>query len=450
MLARVKSLYGALIQLSAKLNLPRIAALLVVPCLHKMKADVGADARTIVVLPKDGFTQDVMSALSAAPALAVIGLPRMVLHRLSRGFLPYFMDNNNYISCGAEFDSAKLKYRHFLKVLFRVLRRFVRIDAMMSGNFAYAAERELASAMSEMGIPFIVLHKENLKTPGALNFFERIYRERRGPFTGHKILVYNEIERDLQIRSGIVKPRAVEIVGMPRLDRVHAWRRANAGSTVPNRILFFVFSPETGIPRLGRKLPTYGSSYYETPQDEGEKISLSRLSAESCRVLVRIARENPEISLVVKSKGRLKDYADTALLFDVKSEAELPKNMQIVHGGDIMPLISDASVVCGFNSTALLESVAAGKPVVIPWFAEAESPRIWPYLVDLRNICMIAQSPDDLYEKLIDLAHHPIPTPAELEMGRRQSLALWTGNDDGYSALRTRNAILRELDSGIG
>ena len=209
-LARLKSLYGAAIQRSAEYNLPWVAALLILPSLSKMKAGAGANRRTIVVLPKDGFTQDIMGALSDDPAIAVVGFPRMVLRRLSRAFLPYFMDNNNYISCGPEFDAAKLEYRRFLKALFGALRRFMRIDAVMSGNFAYAPDRELASAMSEMGIPFIVLHKENLKTPGRLKFFERVYRDRRGPFTGRKILVYNETERDLQIRAGVAAPPAVE------------------------------------------------------------------------------------------------------------------------------------------------------------------------------------------------------------------------------------------------
>ena len=124
---------------------------------------------------------------------------------------------------------------------------------MISGNFSYATERELASAMQELGVPFIALHKENLKTPGRVEFFERIYSERRGPFTGRKILVYNKIERDLQIRAGVAEAARIAITGMPRLDRMHAWRRGNASTVQCNHILFFVFSSATGMPRVARK-----------------------------------------------------------------------------------------------------------------------------------------------------------------------------------------------------
>src|SRR5690606_11393644 len=136
--------------------------------------------------PKDGFTQDIMAALDTAPDVEVLALPRVVVRRLSRAFLPYFIDDNNYVSAGAEFDDAKARYRHFLRKMLATLLRFRRVDAVISGNFGYCGERELAAALSELDVPFIALHKENLKTPGRVAFFERIYKERRGPFSGRK------------------------------------------------------------------------------------------------------------------------------------------------------------------------------------------------------------------------------------------------------------------------
>ena len=160
---------------------------------------------------------------------------------------------------------------------------------------------------------------------------------------------------------------------------------------------------------------------------------------------MRIALDNPDIEIVVKSKGRRRDLNETAALFGFETEAELPSNMHVVHGGDVLDLIAEASVVCGFNSTALLEAVAAGKPVVMPWFAEAEAPEVWPYLIDLRGISIAAPSPESLRNELVKLAHQPRPVPAELDAEIRQTLAIWTGNDDGDAAARTREAILSEL-----
>jgi hypothetical protein len=443
--ASFKALYLGAIRRSAAFNSPWLAALLILPALRTMNAAKAADPRTVVILTKEGFTEDIITALLDAGAIKVVGLPRIIVKALASAFLPYFIDDNNYASCGAEFDEAKRRYRRFFAGLLKTLRRFMRIDAMISGNFSYASERELASAMQEMGTPFIALHKENLKTSGRVEFFERLYRQRRGPFTGRKILVYNQIERDLQLRAGVSEAARIEIVGMPRLDRMHAWRRANAGTVKRNRILFFVFSPATGMPRIARKTEIPGKIYFEEEEADDGDISLMRLSEETCRALLHVARDNPGIEVVVKSKGRARDLRETAALFGLARETEFPPNMRVVHGGDILQLIAEASVVCGFNSTALLEAVAAGKPVVVPWFAEAEAPEVWPYLIDLRNISVAAPSPESLADTLIELARDPKPVPEELDSETRQTLVLWTGNDDGHAAERTRDAILKQL-----
>jgi hypothetical protein len=441
----LKQIYARALQYAAGHNLPRLAAMLILPAFKTLKPALTADARTVVILPKEGFTEDVMTALADADAIKVVALPRIVVKLLAAPFLPYFIDDNNYASCGAEYDAPKLRYRRLLFAVFETVLRVRRIDAMISGNFSYATERELASAMEELGVPFIALHKENLKTPGRVEFFERIYRERRGPFIGRKILVYNEIERDLQIRAGVAEPARIAVTGMPRLDRMHAWRRGNASTVQCNHILFFVFSSATGMPRVARKGGTPGQVYFEDEENDDGDISLTRLSAGTCRALLRIALDNPDIEIVVKSKGRRRDLNETAALFGFETEEELPSNMHVVHGGDVLDLIAEASVVCGFNSTALLEAAAAGKPVVMPWFEEAESPEVWPYLIDLRSISVAAPSPESLQTELVKLAHQPRPVPAELDAETRRTLATWTGNDDGHAAARTREAILSEL-----
>jgi hypothetical protein len=444
--ASLKQVYARAVRTAAKNNSPRLAALLMLPAFRTLKRAQAANPRTVMILPKEGFTEDAMTALVDADSVNVVSLPRFVVKLLAASFLPYFIDDNNYASAGAEHDAAKQRYRRFLVAVFQTLLRMRHIDAVISGNYSYATERELAAAMEQFGVPFIALHKENLKTPGRVTFFERIYRERRGPFTGRKILVYNQIERDLQIRAGVAEPSRIEIVGMPRLDRMHAWRRSHAGEAQRNSILFFVFSSATGMPRVVRKAETPGQVWFEDEEnrDDGD-ISLAQLSEGTCRTLLQIAKDNPDIEVVVKSKGRARDLKETATLFGLAREAEFPPNMRVVHGGDILQLIPQASVVCGFNSTALLEAVAAGKPVVMPWFAEAKAPEVLPYLIDLGSVSVAAPSPQSLASTLVRLAREPKPVPGELDSDTRQTLALWTGNDDGDAAARTREAILKEL-----
>lgn len=443
--ARIRVVLAYGFYVCARLDLSSLAAVLALLAIRRLKRTAGRATHTILILPKDGFTQDILSALDTAHSTEVQALPRVVVRKLSRAFLPYFIDDNNYVSAGVEFDEAKERYRRFLKKMITTLLQFRRIDAVVTGNFGYCGERELAAALSELAVPFIALHKENLKTAGRVAFFERIYRERRGPFGGRKILVYNGVERDLQIRAGVVPAERIDIVGMARLDRMHTWRRINAGRVFSGRILFFLFSPVTGMPRIVRKGARRGEVHFEYNQNDlvgdGE-MSLAGLCRQTCLTLRRLAQENPDIEIIVKSKGRQYDNDDIGQLFDLHTEHTLPGNLRIVHGGDVLSLIAEASVVCGFNSTALLEALAAGKPVVLPWFEEAESPGMAPYIIDLRDVCATAFSPEDLFCTLVEFARNPRPVPVDLNAETRECLVHWTGNADGRASIRTQEAII--------
>ncbi len=447
--SKFRTAYLAVLRTSARLGPAWFSAVLILPFISRLKRATSTKRYSILILPKDGFTQDIMSALGSADDVEVLALPRLILRESFRAFLPNSVDDNNYASAGREFDRCKSCYRRFLRELFKMLSRFRQIDAVVTGNFGYRAERELAAAMSELRIPFIALHKENLKTPGRVEFFEYIYRERRGAFTGRNILVYNRTEKDLQLRAGIAAATQIEIVGMPRLDRIHEWRIANAGTSSPRRILFFLFSPLTGMPRIVRKGETTGAFYFEDADTEAEEgygaISLDTLYAKTCRTILNIARENPDIEIVVKTKGRQRDFVESASVLGPDNESPAPSNLRIVHSGDVLPLIAEASVVCGFNSTALLESVAAGKPIVLPWFAEAERADVQPYVIDLRALGNVAHSPVELHNLLVEHARSPRPVPAKLGSSEMSTLEHWTGNADGRAGERTRLAILAAI-----
>ena len=339
-------------------------------------------------------------------------------------------------------------YREFLVRWWRAFDPHRRIDAVLTGNFAYYAEREFAAALEELGVPFIVLHKENSWTPVTQEFWGMIYRERRGRFLGRRILVYSPIERDQQIGAGVVEPARIEVVGMPRLDVIHSWRAANIGVRNAPIVLFAHFAADVGMPIL--PIPQRGIS--PTPSAEGfgwnsEQFKLTRLCRDAHRAIVELAVACPEITVLIKSKGRQRDLRDLPGLLGVSSLGELPGNLRVVHGGSPFELITQASVVCGFHSTLLLEALAAGRPVVVPWFAEALEPRIQRYVHDLGVAVSRASSKEDLIERLRKLALARTPVPEHLPKPTLQLLHGWLGNEDGRAAERAAAAILRVIES---
>jgi hypothetical protein len=341
--------------------------------------------------------------------------------------------------------AAMTAYRDFLGQFWKALDPSRRIDAVLSGNFGYYAEQEFAAALESLGVPFIAVHKENSWSPGNQSFWEAVYRERRAPFKGRRILVYSSIERDLQLRAGVVDRNRIEVTGMPRLDEVHRWRQSNVGLVSKPTVLFASFLPEVGTPFLAKTVQGSSAAGSMVDKEVSGAKSLSTLCRSAHRSVLKLAIDNPNIRILIKTKGRERDRIGLANLFGIE-EGELPSNAQVIHGGSPLPAIAQASVVCGLQSTLLLEALAAGRPVVVPWYAEALDPDICRYLFDLGPAVLKTSSADEFIEQLRSVALAPAPVPAILSLETQKFLRDWVGNDDGKASERAAAAILRTID----
>src|SRR4051794_26446879 len=178
------------------LRSPFLVALLFCASFRRIGRTPGNKRYSALILPRPGLTEDALSVLQEMPEFSVLSTHAGIMKAIAVGFLPKTIDDNNYANLPPEDEEAKLRYRAFLQEMLRHVRRLIRIDVIVSGNFAYFAERELHCAAEALGVPFIVLHKENLKSPGRVAYFVDLYRRRRGPFGGRRIVVYNTTERD--------------------------------------------------------------------------------------------------------------------------------------------------------------------------------------------------------------------------------------------------------------
>jgi hypothetical protein len=398
----------------------------------------------LLLLPRSRFNEDALSALSSIDSVEVFMLPRRIVKAIAAAFLPNEVDDNNYLSTSPQAHAAMLRYRAFLKRFWRYFDPRGRIDAVVTGNFGYCAERELAAALEELGIPFIALHKENSWSVGTRSFWEKIYRERKGPFLGRRILVYSPIERDLQLRAGVIDESRVEVVGMPRLDEVHRWRIANTGLVPKPVVLFVSFDPNVSMPILQ---PDAHGQLYMLLDERPDGRNLETLCRSAHRTMVELARTCPEITVLIKSKGRERDRKILNELLGITHERELPRNVRVILGGSPLPLLFQASVVCGLHSTLLVEALAAGRPVVVPWYAEAAQPEISRFVFDLGNLAVRTRSPVALLDKVRELALASTPVPETLSTEVSALLREWVGNDDGQAGARTAAAMVRVLES---
>jgi hypothetical protein len=430
-----RRIFKAALSLTARLNMPKLAAYLLRSSIRPLgnRANPSPYRHRALVLNsgKDEFFQDIEASFPENTDIELVCWPSYALRHIASELLAPSLQHDDYISNDPVVEQSKLRYRNFLRRVWDHHQAAYRIDAVIGANFGYCIQREFATAVESAGTPFIVVQKENLNASGPARraVWHRIYKEKRGPFGGRKILVYNDIERDLQISSGIIDAQNVIVTGMPRLDKLHRWRRDNTGPAKnigAPQVLFFAFAPNEKLPQI---------------QEVGSDVVGRDWGAfweQTHRAILDLARENPDIQVVVKTKGNARQ--DTAI-YQHFQNGERPTNLKIVSGGDARSLIIESHVVVGFNTTGLLEAIAVGKPVVAPRFAEACDDTMREFILDLGDAVDYANSPQQILEKASHYARTPPEIPLVLSDQVAHTLEYWLGNSDGEAGRRVQDSI---------
>jgi hypothetical protein len=439
-------------RLIARFRLSRLGAWLLAMTSRRLtleRNNAGAQKRyRALVMQRTGFLQDAEESFRDGGDFEVISWPNMALKAFALEILDRSLDHNNYISDDPKITASKLAYRRFLSDLWRHFNRIRPVDVVLTGNFAYFTEREFGVALEQAGTPFIALHKENVRPPRRVNeYWHSLYKNRRGPFDGRRILVYNDIERELEISSGVAGPNNVTVTGMPRLDKYHRWRTDHAGPVTGQkpRVLFFAFARNDKLTAIHRK-PSAGIAGDIEAMGGWGDLSWGKYALETHRAMIELARENPDVEVIVKSKGQSRKLSDILeMLSGIKGG--LPSNVTVVSGGDPFDLLARCQVVVGFNTTGLLEALATGKPTIVPRFAEAADPAMQDLIIDLGNAPLHPESPQALKEMVVRHTRNPQPIPAALSADTARMLRYWVGNDDGLAGRRVVDVLRREIES---
>jgi hypothetical protein len=326
---------------------------------------------------------------------------------------------------------------------------FARYDAVLTGNWCYWAEREMAAVLEDAGTPFIVLHKEGIKPPslfevmadrfrnpryqfsGERRLFETGGADQPCHFNGRRVFVYQRLERDHQIEGNIARAEQIVIVGMPRLDQHHKWRRRVAAGQIPPRasrptVLLLAFLQDNHLP-----------GYQGIESD----LAWETLCDGTYRAAVQLAAENPTFDVIVRPRFYEREAVEALL----DRAGPRPENLRVIAEGDVRPLIEASWVIWGHNTTVLLEGLAIGKPVVVPHFGESLDPRYAGYHVDLGEAAERGSSVSDMVARIKRHCESPPEIREELQPAALAALDKWTGNADGKASQRVRSALLREL-----
>jgi hypothetical protein len=153
-----------------------------------------------------------------------------------------------------------------------------------------------------------------------------------------------------------------------------------------------------------------------------------RLAALTEAAFVEAARHDPDRSYRIKAKIGREDQQVSRL------PSDLPANLEIVTGGLATELIGSAAAVVGFNSTVLLEAVAAGVPAVVPRYAEASEPGAADWMFALGGAVTFVDDPAELHRAITSA----VTQGSSSTLGPEAVAVLerYVGNADGRSGER--------------
>jgi hypothetical protein len=432
--------YGLLF-VTAKLNMPKLCGLILLASVQRRPNDKPArrDAFRLLVLKKSVFIEDVMAVAGHIDHAELVLLGRTHLHFIAKAFFRKEVNDNNYHDLTTPEQIAR--YRDFLKSMWRVLNAKLQIKCVLSGNFSYFEERELAYVLEADGTPFVVIHKECMKTPGRVAEYEHLYRTNKGPFWGRRILVYNELEKDLIVRTGVTHADKVKVVGMPRLDGIHQSRLAGRADTARKTVVLVSF------PKDLNSLPTVDTS--TDGDDDGNDEAAGKATPPNLEnvwdsvhsAMFELARSHPEMDVIIKTKGNSRDRQRLADLIERHEFDNDIANLKIVHGGELRDLVLNATVICGLHSTGLLEALAANKRVIIPVFEESADEGNQHHFIDFGETVIYARSKQEFISLIEQALSREAPAAQPIPEATRALLDHWLGNSDGAASERAATEI---------
>ncbi len=300
-------------------------------------------------------------------------------------------------------------------------------DAIIVPSDTFFYLRPWVDAAHEIGRPFIVVQKETSIAPFTMVEYARHVRD-SFPFISDLMLVCSERHKQFWINAGS-DPEKIIVTGQPRFDlycQPEQWKDLSAlGVTMAIRrptLLFF----------------SYDRGAY-SPEEIGLAPTWNQLHAETERVLIDAALGG-RYNLLIKPHPQQDIVGDAARLQRFAG-AEWGRSVQLLDGTiDTRHLIINADLVVGFQTTALYEAMAAGKPTIYTFWTEPTARYVAELLPfhEMDDALSIARSPDELRQLVMNGCG---PSTYEQKKRRREVWEEQLGPFDGHATERCLHLI---------
>ena len=393
--------------------------------------------KRILVLSKSAGIDDIIEAFRSEYLDAnVMVLPRSIVKHVGKRYLKGRVTDEKYISNDENLERDKIRYREYLVDVLKKFREKYGCDVIVQFSYTYHAERELSAASTELGIRFLTAHKECLNSEPIKQFKIRRIHDGLGKYQGYKISVYNQSQKDVIVTSGFAPSERVEIVGCARLNSSNRKRDNSSVPPVDKPVLlYYIIHEKAGLPTVEYK----GNFTKGVIGGDGKVVSWEPMAQLVAVELVKTANEFPGAKVLLKSKTGFSDIQLRHFL-----DKNLPDNIEIIKEGVGHKLLDKSNVVIGFNSTAVLEAIAAGRKTIVPYFKDVLDPNLEPYAIIKGKGVKMAWSQVQFGEMLREALRNP-HVNKELNSDEKAILEQYLGNSDQKAEHRLYTFIREAL-----
>jgi hypothetical protein len=352
---------------------------------------------TILILSSKAFRKDT-ECIVATNEFRVLRLPVHWQSRLIYQFYPevlqkYWVDvNPDYPDF--KYKKERKELREFLQIFLNKLYKRIRINCVISPHPKYVVDMDWGAVSTKLGVPHILITRDSqfASSPYLLNHMKQQFRNGIPRFEGEYIIVQSELDKPVYIDSGYVKPEKISSLGCLRMDSfVKKTKEEGDDSEIMRKKVVFL------------------------PFSWGLFLEKSDLFSYICEVhlfFVDFALRYPEIDVVIKSKPKQPSSPRKTVLLKplMGSSIEIKKipNLTIRDDLDLHDLLFECDVVCGLNTSALLEAAVIGLPVIIPYFKDVQNQKYDERLFyrDTFDLFDIAKDVNELESLILKRLHN--------------------------------------------
>lgn len=251
-----------------------------------------------------------------------------------------------------ELESERRRYAAILREILEDRFTASPFDAVVMPSDTFFYVRSAPPAAHALGVPFLVAQKETTISEHTMREHAEEMR-RFSPPLADRMTVCSERHKRFWVRAGGAPDRIV-VTGQPRFDfygRPSEWPADVPFGDGGPSVLFLSYAVDAYHPGEGKGAGAWSALHLQTER------GLHELARSGWRVLIK-PHPQQSIESLREWRRRAGDLWDRRV-FLVDPQA------------DVRPLIVAADVIVGFQSTALLEAMLTGRPVLYTGWDEA-------------------------------------------------------------------------------